>query len=94
MEIRHKIDDTCCKMRGCNKCDMYRQENEKLKEALLHNAGYIDELEKELTELKELCTHKKPLWIYDDEPICTNCQNVLDGYETICDICNQFLDWS
>lgn len=30
----HVIDETCCKMRGCNKCDAYRKECERLKAEL------------------------------------------------------------
>ena len=31
---KQTIDETCCKMRGCNKCDAYRKECERLKAEL------------------------------------------------------------
>lgn len=44
--------------------------------------------------LLERATPKKPNWIYDDEPLCPNCGEVLDGTEEHCDGCDQRLDWS
>ncbi len=44
--------------------------------------------------LLERATPKKPNWIYDDEPLCPNCGDVLDGTEEHCDGCDQRLDWS
>lgn len=45
-------------------------------------------------ELLEKATPKKPHWIYDDEPLCPYCGEVLDGTEEHCDECDQRLDWS
>lgn len=44
-------------------------------------------------ELLEKATPKKPNWIYDDEPLCPYCGEVLDGTEEHCDECDQRLDW-
>lgn len=51
----------------------------------------------EISELKsklELATPKKPTWIYDDEPICPNCSEVLDDGEEHCKVCDQRLCWT
>ena len=45
-------------------------------------------------EALELITPKEPLTIYEDEPICPTCRNVLDGYEEHCIGCDQRIDWS
>ena len=48
----------------------------------------------EIKSIMEKATPKKPNWIYDDEPLCPNCGDVLDGTEEHCDGCDQRLDWS
>ena len=45
-------------------------------------------------EALEKMTPQKPLWVYNDEPLCPNCGAVLDDCETPCENCHQFLDWS
>ena len=50
-----------------------------------------------ITELEgklELATAKKPRWLYEDEPLCPCCGEVLDTTEEHCDGCDQRLDWS
>ena len=32
--MAHTIDDTCCKMRNCNKCDCYRKTVEKIPDVI------------------------------------------------------------
>lgn len=32
--MKNMVDETSCPMRCCNKCDMYRKENEQLKNEL------------------------------------------------------------
>lgn len=59
--------------------------------------GHVDiewEAVDEIKEIMEKATPKKPNWIYDDEPLCPNCGDVLDGTEEHCDGCDQRLDWS
>ncbi len=48
----------------------------------------------EMEILIEKATPKKPNWVYDDEPLCPYCGEVLDGTEEYCDECDQRLDWS
>lgn len=48
----------------------------------------------QLNELFEKTTPKKPIWEYDDEPICPYCREPLDGDEEHCDLCDQRIDWS
>lgn len=48
----------------------------------------------EIKGIMEKATPKKPNWIYDDEPLCPYCGEVLDGTEVHCDECDQRLDWS
>lgn len=38
---------------------------------------------------------KKVVWIYDDEPLCPSCSEVIDaGNQDLCEFCGQRLDWS
>ena len=81
------------------------EENYKLKETLLRKAVYINELEKELAELKEKKVHvvKKERWI-DTKCVCGKVFSVHhgDGYHSIsnemqtdyCPECGIKLDWS
>lgn len=48
----------------------------------------------EISEIMEKATPKKPVCVYDDEPLCPNCGEVLDGTEEHCDECDQRIDWS
>ncbi len=50
----------------------------------------------EIKEIMEKAMAKKPVCFYgaEDEPLCPNCHNVLDGTEEYCEICDQRLDWS
>ena len=61
-------------------CDYQRDKNDEYKDIL--------------QELVDKATPKKPHWIYDDEPLCPYCGEVLDGTEEHCDECDQRLDWS
>ena len=47
-----------------------------------------------LKELVEKATPMKPIWEYEDEPICPYCREPLDGDEEHCDLCDQRIDWS
>lgn len=38
----HQIDNSCCKNRGCNKCDCLRKENETLR---THLESAVEEIE-------------------------------------------------
>lgn len=57
-------------------------------------SGEAKENVRTLQELIDKATPKKPHWIYDDEPLCPYCGEVLDGTEEHCDECDQRLDWS
>lgn len=50
--------------------------------------------EEVLQELIEKSTPKNANWIYDDEPLCPCCGEVLDTSEVLCPKCGQRLDWS
>ena len=55
----------------------------------------INNLIKEYFELVEHTTPKKPVWIYDDEPLCPACSEAIDaGNQDLCEFCGQRLDWS
>lgn len=55
---------------------------------------FIDELVDEYFELVEHTTPKKVVWIYDDEPLCPSCSEVIDaGDQDLCEFCGQRLDW-
>lgn len=47
-----------------------------------------------LQELVDKATPTKPIWEFDDEPICPYCRSVLDGDEEHCEVCDQRIDWS
>lgn len=53
----------------------------------------FDNAVKKIRETIEKATPKKPNWIYDDEPLCPCCGEVLDSTEEHCDECDQRLDW-
>lgn len=57
----HVTDKTSCPHRGCNKCDMYRKENEKY-----HEIGTVEECR----EARERQRGKKPEW----SPDCEECE--------------------
>lgn len=35
----------------------------------------------------------KPNWIYNDEPLCPYCQEVIEDGDVICESCHQLIDW-
>lgn len=39
-------------------------------------------------------TPTKPNWVYDDEPLCPYCQEVIEDGDAICENCHQLIDWS
>lgn len=45
-------------------------------------------------EALEKMTPTKPNWIYEDEPMCPNCGEIMDDGENPCECCNQLIDWS
>lgn len=51
--MAHIIDDSCCKMRRCNKCDMYRKSHEALKLKCEIQDDIINRLTKESEELSD-----------------------------------------
>lgn len=44
-------------------------------------------------EALEKMTPTPPNWIYEDEPLCPNCGEVMDDGENPCECCNQLIDW-
>lgn len=88
----HNVDETSCHLRQCNKCDMYRKENEKY-----HEIGTIEELQ----ALKEKNETKEPIKIKTDEKIlymCPSCRKIfIEAYDTVqrgyipkfCEMCGQ-----
>lgn len=67
--------------------DMARTNSQK------HDLKFRENCQK-IRETIEKATPKKPNWIYDDEPLCPYCGEVLDGTEVHCDECDQRLDRS
>ena len=45
-------------------------------------------------EALERMTPTPPNWIYEDEPLCPHCGEVMDYGESPCEYCNQMIDWS
>lgn len=46
-------------------------------------------------ELKiAVATAEKPIWEYDDEPLCPRCCEVLEDGDAHCESCDQRIDWS
>lgn len=72
-------------------CAMAKKPTKKeVKEALT----LIDKLIVEHFELVEHTTPKEVVWIFDDEPICPSCSEVIDdGNQDLCEYCGQRLDW-
>ena len=55
----------------------------------------ISQLIDEHFKLVNHTTPQKPLWTYDDEPICPDCGEAIDaGNQDLCEFCSQRLDWS
>ena len=48
---------------------------------------------KVLAELIEKQTPKKPNGVYDDEPLCPHCQEVIEDGDAMCEACHQLIDW-
>lgn len=44
-------------------------------------------------EALEKITPKKPNWVYNDEPLCPNCGEVLADGDAYCEECHQFIEW-
>ena len=95
----HVTDKTSCPHRGCNKCDMYRKENEKY-----HEIGTVEECR----EARERHRAKKPNITAgkteeDKLACCPICEGNLDwtyngfwrkGNPKYCSNCGQSIDWS
>lgn len=64
----------------------------------IHDDGrptpYLDEAVRLAIKALEKQTPTKPNWIYDDEPLCPYCQEVIEDGDVICDSCHQLIDWS
>ena len=56
--------------------------------------GEHHEAMKVAIEALEKMNPKKPNWIYEDEPMCPNCGEIMDDGENPCECCNQLIDWS
>ena len=94
----HNVDETSCHLRQCNKCDMYRKENEKY-----HAIGTIEEFKalKEKSVAKKAKWHPNPCAEDNRIPICPNCNTIMVRTEIFgrtidehCVSCGQKLDWN
>lgn len=54
---------------------------------------YLDEAVNMAIEALEKMTPTPPNWIYEDEPLCPHCGEVMDDGENPCECCNQLIDW-
>lgn len=99
--------EACECAKSCGSCDFLRDKifqrlaaYEDTNHTPEECAAAFEELERISTEndgLREklaIATNKKPVWIYDDEPLCPNCSEVLDDGCEHCDMCDQRIDWS
>lgn len=50
----------------------------------------------DINDIIEKAIPKKPVYVSgcEDEPLCPNCRDILDGTEEHCGLCDQRLDWS
>ena len=88
------ICEKCMHLKVCK----HVETNSAYKSAVLTRGacGHFRNEQQENATLEKLglATAKKPRWIYDDEPLCPCCGEVLDTTEVHCDVCDQRLDWS
>lgn len=85
----HVTDKTSCPHRGCNKCDMYRKENEKY-----HEIGTVEECR----EARERQIPIKPKGIYKtryiwDSAYCPVCGCGITARWNFCQSCGQAISW-
>lgn len=85
----HVTDKTSCPERHCNKCDIYRKENEKY-----HEIGTVEEC-REARERQRAKKYKviepcKSVTYYQ----CPFCDGLLHINENFCGECGQAIDWS
>ena len=64
---------------------------------IVNNEAYTDSFQdacRLAIEALEKQIPKKPNYVYDDEPLCPYCQEVIEGGDVICESCRQLIDWS
>ncbi len=93
----HVTDKTSCTERHCNKCDQYREENEKY-----HEIGTVEECQeaRERQRAKKVKNRKllrdfynRPYSVRGDCPNCGS-EGLLSINTNYCNACGQKLDWS
>ena len=72
----------------------YEEARNHFKDQLEIFGGEHHEAMKAAIEALEKMTPTKPNWIYEDEPMCPNCGEIMDDGENPCECCNQLIDWS
>lgn len=80
----HVTDKTSCPHRGCNKCDMYRKENEKY-----HEIGTVEECReaRERQRVKDIIHN--PDGGVDEDWLCPTCGKFCSPYFKHCQHCGQ-----
>lgn len=79
---------------GCcsNKCDKFNCQYNN--QGHCKDRSIVNDNLSILQELIILNTPTNPSLVYEDEPLCPNCGELIEEYDDHCEECDQRIDWS